>query len=272
MTRVTLRARFVSNTYKMDNDNSKKFVEEGRHDRFWTGIALVCIGAVLFTQKMGVYYPDWFFNWPMILIFVGVLTGLRHGFRNSSWIIMIAIGGIFLADDIMTDWDVRRYFWPIMIIGLGCLFILRPKKNCRRIRRGRSRYYDQVPEIVPNTSGRTETTSKEDYIDSTSIFGGVKKVITSKNFKGGEIICFMGGAEYNLSQADINGPVSIEIMQAFGGTKLVVPPHWEIRSEGVAIFGGIEDKRPVQPGTFDPNKILILKGTTLFGGIEIRSF
>jgi hypothetical protein len=82
----------------------------------------------------------------------------------------------------------------------------------------------------------------------------------------------MGGAEYNLSQADITGPVSIEIIQVFGGTKLVVPPHWEIRTEAVAVFAGIEDKRPAQPGTFDPSKVLILKGTTVFGGIEIRSY
>jgi len=117
-----------------------------------------------------------------------------------------------------------------------------------------------------------EYSSGDDVIDSTSIFGGVKKMITSKDFKGGEIVCFMGGAEYNLSQADITGPISIDIMQVFGGTKLIVPPHWEIKTETVAIFAGIEDKRPVQPGAFDPNKILVLKGTTIFGGIEIKSY
>jgi predicted membrane protein len=262
----------MTNTDKMDNDNNRKFVEEGRHDRFWTGIALVCIGAVLFTQKMGINYPYWFFDWPMILIFIGVLTGLRHGFRNSSWIILVAIGGLFLVDDIMTDWDIRRYFWPIMIIGLGCLFILRPRRNCTRVRRSRRSFFDPEPASVPYTTANPASESKEDYINSTSIFAGVKKVITSKNFKGGEIICFMGGAEYNLTQADFTGPITIEIMQAFGGTKLIVPPHWEIRTESVAIFAGVEDKRPMQPGAFDPNKVLILKGTTIFGGIEIKSY
>jgi hypothetical protein len=112
----------------------------------------------------------------------------------------------------------------------------------------------------------------EDMLDSVSIFGGVKKVVTSKNFKGGDIVCFMGGAEINLSQADIQGPATIELFQAFGGTKLVVPPHWEVKSEAIAIFAGIEDKRPPQPGVFDPTKVLILKGTTIFGGIEIKSY
>ena len=53
----------------------------------------------------------------------------------------------------------------------------------------------------------------------------------------------------------------------------MVPPNWEVRSESVAVFAGIEDKRNLLPGSrFDPNKVLIIKGTSVFGGIEIKSF
>ena len=38
------------------------------------------------------------------------------------------------------------------------------------------------------------------------------------------------------------------------------------------IFGGIEDKRRMQTITGPPEKTLILKGTVLFGGIEIKSY
>ena len=35
-------------------------------------------------------------------------------------------------------------------------------------------------------------------------------------------------------------------MQVFGGTKLIVPPHWKIETEEVvAVFGGLNDKRQV---------------------------
>jgi len=256
----------------MENDNRKKFRAE-RHDRFWTGLALIIIGGFLLADKMGVDFPRWLFTWPMILIVVGIISGLKCGFRNFSWLVMVAVGGFFLADEMITDMNAKQYFWPVMIIGFGLIFILRPKKKWYR---KRERWDGFSKTNVPPVSGFTTETPPpvpgEDMIDSVSIFGGVKKVITSKNFKGGEIVCFMGGAEYNLSQADITGPITIEIIQAFGGTKLVVPPHWEIRSESIAIFAGIEDKRPAQPGAFDPNKLLILKGTTIFGGIEIKSY
>lgn len=238
-----------------------------KHDRFWMGLALLVVGAALLLQKMGAGLPDWLFTWPMILIIAGVVTGLKHRFTNVSWLIMIAIGVFFLWDEMIIDLDLKRYFWPVIIIGVGLIFMFRPRKKWYR---ERERW--NLPDLNPNLGTGFSQQSAEDVINSTSIFGGVKKVITSKDFKGGEIVCFMGGAEYNLSQADITGPVSIEIIQVFGGTKLVVPPHWEIRSEAVAIFAGIEDKRPAQPGNFDPNKVLILKGTTIFGGIEIKSY
>jgi hypothetical protein len=42
----------------------------------------------------------------------------------------------------------------------------------------------------------------------------------------------------------------------------------------VAIFGGVDDKRPMlaNPTGEETNKILILKGTCLLGGIDIRSY
>ncbi len=253
----------------METENKRKLQGSGfSNDKFWTGLVLVIVGAVLFADKLGMDFPRWLFKWPMILILVGIVSGFKHRFRNISWIIMIAIGGFFLADELIVSWDFRHYFWPILIMGVGVLFILRPKRKW--FAEGRTERWQKYSNTTFNPN--YENTSAEDIINSTSIFGGVKKVVTSKSFKGGEIICIMGGAEYNLTQADFSGTIYIEIIQAFGGTKLIVPSHWEIRTEIVAIFAGIEDKRPTQPGTFDPTKILVLKGTTIFGGVEIKSY
>jgi predicted membrane protein len=82
---------------------------------------------------------------------------------------------------------------------------------------------------------------------------------------------FFGGSEINLMQADIKGRVKIEVVQVFGGTKIIVPANWIVQSEMLAIFGGIEDKRPPQLNTI-PDKILIIEGTSIFGGIDIKSF
>ena len=75
-------------------------------------------------------------------------------------------------------------------------------------------------------------------------------------------------------QADINGRVVIELTQVFGGTKLVVPPHWKLQTEEVvSVFGGLDDKRPiVQNSSVDDSKVLVLRGTCIFGGIDIKSY
>ncbi|MBS1563573.1 MAG: hypothetical protein JST39_04255, partial [Bacteroidetes bacterium] len=122
---------------------------------------------------------------------------------------------------------------------------------------------------IPPSQGAVD--NNEDFIDSVSVFGGVRKVIMSKNFRGGEATSFMGGTELDFSQADINGVVVLELTQVMGGAKLIVPGHWSIRNEVNAVLGGVDDKRQLNV-TADPNKTLVLKGTSFLGGLEISNF
>jgi len=130
---------------------------------------------------------------------------------------------------------------------------------------------------IPNAGGTTSSGSgysgytSEDYIDSTAFFGGVHKKIVSKNFKGGDVVTIMGGTELDLSQADFTGIVRLDVVQIMGATKIIVPAHWEVRTDVTAIFAGFEDKRQ-QPTVNNPEKILLIDGTSLFGGIELKNF
>jgi hypothetical protein len=113
--------------------------------------------------------------------------------------------------------------------------------------------------------------TSEDYVDTTTFFGGIHKKIVSKNFKGGDVVTIMGGTELDLTQADFTGMVKLDVVQIFGATKIIVPSNWEIRSEVTAIFAGFEDKRQ-QPSTHNPDKVLLIDGTSLMGGIELRNY
>jgi hypothetical protein len=53
---------------------------------------------------------------------------------------------------------------------------------------------------------------------------------------------------------------------------LIIPPHWDVRTEVSNIAAGLEDKRMFREGGVDTNKVLILKGTLLFSGLEIKSY
>ena len=233
-----------------------------RNGRALGGIVIATIGALLLLKQIDIGLPYWLFKWQMIPIAIGVYVGARQNFRNLQFLIPIAIGSVFLLEDIVPDLSIRQYFWPVLIIVVGLVMILKPRRS-KRSEEYWKRFGDQ----------NTERTS-EDHIDSTTIFGGTKKNIISKDFKGGESFCMFGGAELNLMQADIHGRIVIELTQIFGGTKLVIPPHWKLQTEEmVSIFGGLDDKRPIMSNTsVDDSKVLVLRGTCIFGGIDIKSY
>jgi predicted membrane protein len=240
--------------------------------RAWTGVFILLIGIVALLKAALVPLPYWFFSWKMFLIALGVFIGIRHRFYGMTWLILILIGAAFLTEDIYPDIEMRRYTWPVILIILGILFIFRPRNRWHwQYHQKKSPDESGEPAVEPIT-GMDATDSKEDYINATSVFGGTKKNILSKKFKGGEIVNIFGGTELNLSQSDIDGEAIIEMTTIFGGTKLIIPTNWAVKSDAAVIFGGIEDKRPVAPVEESTHRVLRLKGTVIFGGIDIKSY
>jgi predicted membrane protein len=255
----------------------------------WAGLFLLLVGGVLLLDQLGFPLPDYLFNWHVLLIAIGLFLGLRHNFRGGAWLILIAIGGVYMIQDYYPNIELHRFIWPGVLILAGLMFILRPRRHFRdhwhhewkeewkqnwkqqwrddweRKRRDRSGNTNF------NTGSNSQRYTPEDFIDATSIFGGVHKKMVSKNFKGGDIVTIMGGTEIDLTQADFTGVARLDVTQVMGGTKIIVPAHWEVRSEVTAIFAGFEDKRQ-QPAIQNPDKVLIIEGTSIFGGIELKNF
>jgi predicted membrane protein len=280
----------------MDTQNQDPNINSPRHNgRVFGGLFLLAIGAIFFLKEADFFFfPRWLFSWPMILIAVGIYTGLKHNFRGAGWLIPVVIGGIFLIDRFDIGLDLHRFIFPAIIICIGLTMILRPKHKGMngggwdnwgggRYRRNRN-YGPQDPNNNPQQTinvtahppqdyAKTDYNStREDYIDATSVLGSTHRIVVSKNFKGGDITCFMGGAEIDMSQADINGTVVLDVTTIMGGAKLIVPTNWEVKPEITNVMGGVEDKRQVQGKIIDFNKVLVLKGTSFMGGIELRSF
>jgi hypothetical protein len=261
-------------TATMENNKNFKDREGGR---VVGGIILIGVGAAWLLRNSGFFLPGWLFSWPMILILVGIYSGFKHNFKNNSWIILLAVGGFFLADDFLLNQSFRPMFWPIAIIGAGILFILRPgKREWLNMKTGMDNDRWKSSPYTTGTFGSsptTATTDSSDYLMVKSVFSGVKRNVVSKNFQGGYITSVFGGAEIDLSQAEITSPVTIKFEVVFGGAKLVVPSHWAVQNEIDGIFHGVDDNRRFNPSsTLNPEKVLILKGSAVFGGIEIRSY
>jgi predicted membrane protein len=265
------------------------------------GVILLAVGGVLLLRQFADFLiPDWIFSWPMWIIACGLYFGAKHNFRKASWSIMIILGIIFLLNDNIGDAD--RVVWPIAIIGFGIWLILRRGRHNeweRNIKDGKwgkqdgkwgkqpanfdfgnndpeaadyaIKDGDGIPPKTPNTPPFGHHNG-DDYLDAVSIFGGVNKTILSKNFKGGEIVNIFGGAELDFTQADITGRVYIDITQVFGGTKIIVPSNWQVVSDLAAVFAGVDDKRIRSTASSNNDKILVLKGTSIFAGVDIRSY
>lgn len=237
-------------------------------NKIFGGVLLIGFGVILLARKLGVYFPHWIISWPVALMVVGIFLGAKDSFQKTGWIIVTFIGFMFFMRDILPDYDLMQYMWPIGLIVVGMFIILKPGTLMRQ----RTTNWNAITD--ENTmAGNANNVSGEDYIESNSVFGSMKRSISSKSFKGGEVNCVFGGGELNLSQADFQGVARLELNAIFGGIRLIVPSAWEVKSELTAVFGGAEDKRIINPNAIrSSDKLLILEGNAVFGGIEIHSF
>lgn len=253
-----------------------------RNGHIWTGLFIILIGVAALLKASLTDMPDWVFSWQTFLIALGFFVGFKHGFRGATWLILILVGGVFLARDIFPDLQIRRYVWPFILIAAGAFLVLRPRRRFlfNTDADQKKNNMTACPTVDDPIEGATITDEtyesqrdyKEDFIDSTSVFGGAKKNIISKNFKGGDIVNVFGGTELDLTRADFTGTAEIEVTNVFGGTKMIIPSNWHLKSEIVTVFGGVEDKRNLHSITGNTDKILTLKGTVILGGVEIKSF
>ncbi|WP_423149155.1 LiaF transmembrane domain-containing protein [Rubrolithibacter danxiaensis] len=261
----------------MYNHNHKNH----RSGKVWVGFIMLIIGFILLIRSLGFFIPSWLISWPMLLIAWGVIIGVRHQFRHPAAYILLIIGTLFLSERVFPGLSLHEFLWPLAIIGLG-LFLITGRNRSRNFmgsycknQEWDKRVKDENETAAADYSSpevKQEFFSKEDFLDTVAVFGGVKKNIVSKNFRGGDVVTIMGGAELNFIQADITGTVTLEITTVMGGTKIIVPSHWKVSSEVVAILGGVEDKRQFISQPTESDKVLIIKGTSILGGIEIRSF
>lgn len=249
----------ISNEMKQRNKRSSEK---------WIGLAVLAVGVLILLRNLNLPVPSILFSWPIILIVIGVIIGLKDSFKGSSWLIMIGLGGFFLLMKEFPEWNLRNFIAPAILIAIGLSFILRRRSSSY-----------EVPELINEPSNTNsnyisstpiDADGPGDVLDVAAVFGAVKKNCYSKNFKGGESVAIFGGSEINLMHADFNGTIKLELVNVFGGTTLFVPAHWQIRSEAVAIFGAVEDKRP-RPAGVSSDKIVLLEGFVMFGGIDIKS-
>lgn len=224
------------------------------------GIIIILCGIVILFNQMDLLsdeVSDVLISWQMLLIAIGIINLYFHKGRTSGYI-LIAVGAFFLLPKFVdTEEGFFWTYWPILLILIGIMIIIRHLPANRR---------------AEPFKGQSEPLD-EGYLDDFNLFSGGKKVLHNQKFRGGRSTSIFGGSEIDLRFSELaDGPVVLEIFCLFGGSEIIVPPDWKIQNNVTSIFGGFSDSRKYnEADNLLNNKILSVKGTVLFGGCEIKS-
>jgi predicted membrane protein len=252
---------YNNNMNDSHNSDSKQFVNQGFTGKAAAlGVLVIAAGLLLLARNTGFLNETVsriIFSWEMLLIAIGVVNIF---WRQSFWsgIILIGIGGFFLLVNFyhmpFSTWQV---FFPALIIIVGLKMIFGPSHLERRMHK--QPFFNQ-------------SVGSENFYEDIAIFGGGERKVVTPTFKGGRMVAAFGGSKIDLSHCNItpeDHPV-IEIVHIFGGSTLLVPSDWNVKVEVFNIFGGYVDKRIASQ--IDYNKTLVIKGVTIFGGGEVKSY
>ncbi|MBI9072489.1 MAG: hypothetical protein JEY94_12885 [Melioribacteraceae bacterium] len=227
---------------------SDKYVSKGR---IIFGLGLILIGILFLLDNWDIMYfnlPFALFQWETFFIILGLSIVLLT--NNKPVGIVFLLLGIF---------GLFPKFWPLILVVLGIYLIL--NKN-------RSLKYDILNRSIEDIG------DKADQINDISIFGGGNKMISKSNFRGGKVTAIFGGSEIDLTNCKLaKGNQIIDIVLVFGGTSFFVPKDWNVIIDIIPLFGGFSDSRRKNPVlAIDEEKTLIIRGVTMFGGGEVKSY
>ncbi len=225
--------------------------------RVLLGSILIGLGGLFFLNSLDIFSFNFgrvIFSWPFFFIVIGMYLTLNTN-RKMLGGILAGLGFVFIIPRIFPSVDYDgSVVLAIFLIAIGSYIVLNQRKKT-----------DEVDEL-----GRIT----KDVIDDVAIFGGGTKIVTSDNFRGGNITAVFGGSEIILKGSKLaEGTNSIDILAVFGGTTIVVPKDWNVVMNVTSIFGGFSNKSVKDPSAnIDTSKTLIIKGLVVFGGGELKTY
>ncbi len=235
-------------------------MEHKRSDkRLIVGIIILLAGVALLASNFGFLSYEirqYVFRWEMILIGIGLISILTSENKGFGFV-LIAVGGIFYFKNVIDtnlQIDFWKLFWSFMLILMGLVIMFHHHKSHKKM--------------------HTFAKSSADVLDEVTVFGGSEKIINSDNFQGGKLTSIFGGQKLIFSKAKLSsGQNMLELFAIFGGFELVVPEDWDVKVKITPIFGGFVDKRFSRPSSDQKSdKELLIFGTVIFGGGELKSF
>ncbi|MEN3540418.1 hypothetical protein AAH991_35270 [Microbispora sp. ZYX-F-249] len=112
----------------------------------------------------------------------------------------------------------------------------------------------------------TNTTSSQRTDWHVALLGGLKRRGPGRAPADTVVLTPLGGADLDLSDAEIAPVTSVTKISIAGGVRLRVPAECTVEVEGFTLFGG----RRVDPGTPDSSgPVIRVRNYGVFGGVRV---
>ena len=223
--------------------------------RLIVGIVIILLGGLLLADNLDLLNARHVLRalWPLVLVAVGVAMVRGPDRRRSrawGWV-LITVGVWIFLDRI--GW-VHMSLWELLIPGL-LLFV------------GGSLVWRAVsgpPPEAPSGDDHAE------FVRSFAFMSACELRPVSRPFRGADLNAVMGGVKLDLTDARMESESAlIDVFAFWGGVEIHVPPDWTVTSRVTTLLGGFIDKR--RPTSVVPSKTLILRGTIVMSGIEVKN-
>ena len=234
--------------------------QNGLDKRVVLGGVLIFLGGLFLLSSLNVLdfqIGRVIFSWPFVMLVIGLFILINTSKRLTGGL-LTGLGIFFLIPRIYPQIEYDGgIVVPVLLILFGIYIIFKKRTS-----------------ILANGLNEGEGKISKDKIDDVAIFGGGTKVISSDNFKGGNITAIFGGSEINLMTCNLApGDNVIDVLTIFGGTTIIVPKEWNIVVNVTSILGGFSNKSVRNPAVaIDQTRTLHIKGLAMFGGGEIKTY
>ncbi|MBQ9120614.1 MAG: hypothetical protein IJY09_11280 [Lachnospiraceae bacterium] len=114
-----------------------------------------------------------------------------------------------------------------------------------------------------------EAATKDSSYKVYEVFCNGKSIEVTEGFAGADIRCFVGGICLDLSKAELEKDVYIDLHNSFGGIEIKLPEGVNVSDEATCICGGVA--KLVDDYEGEDVRTVHITGKTFFGGLAIRT-
>jgi hypothetical protein len=88
--------------------------------------------------------------------------------------------------------------------------------------------------------------------------------------QSGRFTAIFGGILVDLSQADFDRPLTVDVYNVFGGVDIITPAGVRVECAGTSVFGGC-DAKGIAGRPYDPaHPVLTIRHVSVFGGVNVK--